>query len=298
MKDFNWESLRFFLALARCSTPSAAASLLHVDHNTVRRRVAILEKELDTKLLVKRDDEYCLTPEGAVLMEAAEKIESLASLASKEIVGKDFEVTGTVRVAAPDGLATFFLAPRLPLIRENFPKLNIELSVPSRQSKLSKREADIAITVARPGDKKVVTKKLTEVTLRLFASDQYLSLARPIRTPADLAEHNFVSGVDEFDFGPVLNNIFSKLGAGFEPTIACSSIIAQLKATASGGGLCCLANFIADTEDALVCILPEKLNFKREIWMVTHRDLGGLGRVKAVQQFIEDQFAASKQLFM
>ena len=152
MKDFNWESLRFFLALARCSTPSAAASLLHVDHNTVRRRVAILEKELDTKLLVKRDDEYCLTPEGAVLMEAAEKIESLASLASKEIVGKDFEVTGTVRVAAPDGLATFFLAPRLPLIRENFPKLNIELSVPSRQSKLSKREADIAITVARPGD--------------------------------------------------------------------------------------------------------------------------------------------------
>ena len=94
MKDFNWESLRFFLALVRCSTPSAAASLLHVDHNTVRRRVAILEQELDTKLLVKRDDEYCLTREGAVLMEAAEKIENLASFASKEIAGKDFEVSG------------------------------------------------------------------------------------------------------------------------------------------------------------------------------------------------------------
>ncbi len=298
MKDFNWESLRFFLALVRCSTPSAAASLLHVDHNTVRRRVAILEQELDTKLLVKRDDEYCLTREGAVLMEAAEKIESLASFASKEIAGKDFEVSGTVRVAAPDGLATFFLAPRLPLIRQTFPKLNIELSVPSRHSRLSKREADIALAITRPDDKKVVAKKLTEVTLRLFASEKYLSFAKPIQNAADLAAHNFVSGVDDFDFGPVLNNILSKLESGFEPTIACSSIIAQLKATASGGGLCCLANFIAETEDSLECILPGKINFKREIWMVTHRDLVNLGRVQAVQQFIENQFAESKALFM
>ena len=98
--------------------------------------------------------------------------------------------------------------------------------------------------------------------------------------------------------GPVLNNILSKLESGFEPTIACSSIIAQLKATASGGGLCCLANFIADTEDSLECILAEKINFKREIWMVTHRDLVDLGRVQAVQRFIENQFAESKALFM
>ena len=297
MKDFNWESLRFFLALVRCSTPSAAGSLLHVDHNTIRRRVALLEEELDTKLLVKRSGKYCLTPEGAVLMGAAEEIERLASNASKEIAGKDFEVSGTVRLAAPDGLATFFLAPRLSRLREAFPKLNVELTIPHRQSRLSKREADIAITVERPAEKRVTATKLTDVTLRLFASKTYLASSKPIKTASDLAQHSFVSGVDEFDFGPALNNILSEMAPAFEPTIACSSIVAQLKATASGGGLCCLANFIASTENNLICILPSELNFKREIWMATHRDMVSLARVQAVQGFLEGCFSESRELF-
>ncbi|MDA9372341.1 LysR family transcriptional regulator [Porticoccaceae bacterium] len=297
LKDFDWESLRFFLALVRCATPGAAGSMLHVDHNTVRRRVALLEHELDTKLLVKRSGKYSLTSEGAVLMRAAEEIERLASTASKEIAGKDFEVSGTVRLAAPDGIATFFLAPRLAAIRDAFPRLNVELTVPHRQSRLSKREADIAITIDRPLEKRVVAKKLVDVTLRLFASRSYLSSAPVIRTRRDLGRHRFVSGVDEFDFGSALSSILSELGSAFEPTIACSSIVAQLKATASGGGLCCLANFIAGTEKDLVCILPEELSFKREVWIATHRDLESLARVRAVQKVIEQSFTESMAIF-
>ena len=297
MKDFNWESLRFFLAIVRCSTPSAAASLLHVDHNTIRRRVSLLENELDTKLFVKQSGKYTLTHEGTVLMRAAEEIERLASDASKQIAGKDFEVSGTVRLAAPDGIATFFLAPRLSGIREAFPRLNVELTVPHRQSRLSKREADIAITIGNPGGKRVISKKLVDVKLRVFASKTYLSSAPPIKTSGDLAEHSFVTGVDEFDFGPAINNVLEEMGSAFEPTIACSSIVAQLKATAAGGGLCCLANFIAKTEKNLVCILPSELHFQREIWMATHRDLASLARVQATQHFIEQSFTESQAVF-
>ena len=297
MKDFNWESLRFFLAIVRCSTPTAAASLLHVDHNTIRRRVSLLEDELDTKLLVKRNGEYTLTPEGKILMCAAEEIERLTSNASKEIAGRDYEISGTVRLAAPDGIATYFLAPRLSAISEKFPRLNVELTVPRRQSRLSQRESDIAIMIDRPNEKRVFSKKLVHVTLRLFASKNYLSNASPITTTGDLSKHNFVTGVDEFDFGPSLNNILAEMGSAFEPTIACSSVVAQLKATASGGGLCCLANFIANTEKDLVCILPSELHFQREIWMSTHRDLMNLARVRAVQEFLEHSFAASESLF-
>ena len=297
MKGFNWDNLRFFLAIARCETPSSAASLLRVDHNTVRRKLIMLEEDFNTKLFNKNEGIYKLTEEGEILLKAAEIVEQQTIQARSQIAGKDFEMSGTVRVSAPDGIATFFLAPMLPGIRKLYPELNIELIIPHQQSKLSRRESDMAITIGRPVEKKIIAEKLTEVTLRLYASEAYLANTPKIETSRDLGSHDFITGLEDFDFGPSLNNLLAELNASYRAKISCSSIISQLKAAASGGGVCCCAAFAAKTEPSLVRILPDELLFKRDVWLAVHSDLASMAKIIAVGNHMKQKFKESHSYF-
>jgi len=293
----NWDNLRFFLAIARCETPSSAASLLGVDHNTVRRKLITLEEDFNTKLFSKIGGDYKLTEEGEILLKASELVEQQTIQARSQIVGKNFEISGTVRLSAPDGIATFFLAPMLPRIRELYPDLHIELTIPHQQSKLSRRESDMAIIIGRPVEKKIIAEKLTDVTLRLYASEAYLANTSKIETSKDLSSHDFITGLEDFDFGPALNNVLAELSSNFKAKISCSSIISQLKATASGGGVCCFAAFAAKTEPSLVRILPDELLFKRDVWLAVHSDLAKMSKITAVGNYIKQKFKESHSYF-
>ena len=109
--DFDWSDLTFFLAVARAGRLTAAAARLKVEHSTVSRRIGALEEALGAKLFDRRPHGYGLTAAGERLMAAAEGMETLALAAQGEIGGADLGVAGTVRIGAPDGFGTFFLAP-------------------------------------------------------------------------------------------------------------------------------------------------------------------------------------------
>ena len=294
---FNWDNLRFFLALARAGNPSAAARLLRIDHNTVRRHINALEHELDVRLFDPRPDRYALTDEGEILLQIAEDMEGAAASAQNRIASREIGIFGTVRIGVPDGLGTFFVAPRLARLRQQHPGLQIELVVTSRHFNLSRREADMALVVGRPEGKRIRVNKMTDVTMRLYGSESYLAGKPAITSIDDLADHDFVSGVDEFDFGHALNRVTQDDVPTFVARIACTSVVAQLKAVATGSGLCYFANFIAGTEPGLVRVLPEQVSFSREVWLATHSDLSELARIRTVENFLVEEFASEPQLF-
>ena len=316
MKDFNWDNLRFFLALVRAGNPNAAARLLHVDHNTVRRRVTALESELGARLFDRVDDRYALTDEGEEMLSVAESMEGHAVHAQSKIGGRDIAIGGTVRIGVPDGLGTLFIAPRLAKLRQIHPQLRIELVVTSRNFDLSRREADMAIMIGEHESKRITSTPLTEVTMRLYASSSYLARYEKIIEEVrclkcqnqtikdsnaflaeDLAHHDFVSGIDEFDFGPAIDRSLSGVDPGFNTTISCSSIVAQLKATAAGGGLCCFAKFIAATEPELIPVLPDQVKFSRDITLAVHTDMVQLARIKVIAEFLRYEFEHQRLLF-
>jgi len=149
----------------------SAAQLLRVDHNTVRRRVNALESELKARLFDKRDDRYALTDGGEMMLKVAEPMEGQAVSAHSQIGGRDIAIGGTVRIGVPDGLGTRFIGPRMAKIRQMHPQLNIELIVTSRNFNLSRRKADMAVLVGHPPEKKrITTRALTEVPIRLYAA--------------------------------------------------------------------------------------------------------------------------------
>ncbi|MDF2813238.1 MAG: LysR family transcriptional regulator, partial [Microvirga sp.] len=103
MSAFDWNDLRFFLAVARAGRLTVAARQLEADHTTVSRRIAALEHALKTKLFERRPQGYSLTEEGERLLAKAETMESQALAVASEIGGSDLALSGTVRVGAPDG---------------------------------------------------------------------------------------------------------------------------------------------------------------------------------------------------
>ena len=283
--------------MVRAGNPNAAARLLQVDHNTVRRRVNALESEMGARLFDTAEDRYALTDEGETLLTVAESIEGQAVHALSQIGGRDIAIGGTVRIGVPDGLGTLFVAPRLAKLRQMHPQLSIELVITSRHFDLSGREADMAIIVGQLYKKKITTRPLAKVVMRLYGSKEYLARSPKIEDVKDLANHDFVSGTDDFDFGPSLNRLLRGVEPPVSATISCSSIVAQLKATAAGGGLCCFAKFVALTEPDLVQVLPDQVKFTREITLAVRTDLSKLARVKVIVDFLVREFEAEEQIF-
>jgi len=288
MSRFNWDDLRFFLAVARAGRLTVAARRLGADHATVSRRITALEEALKAKLFERRPQGYALTPHGERLIAAAETIESAALGASSEIGGADLALSGSVRVGVPDGFGTVFLAPRVPKLAQTYPELEIQLAAMPRLLSLSKREADIAI---RPMRGNLVTRRLAEYRLGLFASQSYLESQGEPMSASDLTDHKLIGYIPDLIYADELR-YHSEISDGLEPDYASSSINIQHRMTAGGLGVCVLPLFLAGQDSQLVRILPE-IVITRSFWLVVHRDLRNVARVRALTEWLGDILAAT-----
>ena len=138
---YHWDDLRYFLELSRQGKLVKAAVRLHVDHTTVSRRIAVLEKQLDVRLFDKSPGGYQLTDAGLRLLPMAETIEAQSNQLYQEISGKGARLSGTVRVATPEALGSQVIARHVTEFRFEHPDIEIELVAETRRMSLSKREA-------------------------------------------------------------------------------------------------------------------------------------------------------------
>ncbi len=97
----DWSNLRYFLALARSGSLSAASKVLGTDHTTVARRVQALEKELGLQLVDRRVRAYSLTPSGQRIYDLAARVET--AIADVERFAQSVTRTpqGPVRISGP-----------------------------------------------------------------------------------------------------------------------------------------------------------------------------------------------------
>jgi DNA-binding transcriptional LysR family regulator len=290
----NWDDLRYFLAVARAGTLSSAAKQLGTEHTTVARHIQALEDELNSRLFHKSHTGYGLTDAGERLLAGAEAIESAYVFAKAAVGSEGQPISGTVRVGAPDGFGSVFLAPRVRALTDRHPKLEIEILTSIRLFSPLKREADIAIGHSSPEQMRVVSKRLTDFRIYVYASRVYLSEAVPIVAKEDLKKHPFIGFVEELLFPPEIR--FSD-AIGVEPRIRSTNVLAQLHATLSGSGLCVLPAFIASSYPTLVPVLPEQVSFTRSYHMHIHEDHRRAAPVREVAAFIGAEVERNHSLF-
>jgi DNA-binding transcriptional LysR family regulator len=284
----NWDHLRYFLAVARTGTLSAAAERLGTEHTTVARHIQALEDELNSRLFHKSNSGYELTEAGEGLVAGAEAIESAYVFAK----------------AAASSEGQPILAPRVRALIDQHPELEIEILVTATLLSLLKREADIAIGLSSPEHLRVVSRRLTDQRLYVYASRAYLKEAAPIVAMEDLKKHPFIGFVEELLLASerhystdVIINYSDVIGADVERRIRSTSILAQLHATLSGSGLCMLPAFVASSYPELVPLLPEQVSVTRSLRMHIHEDHRRAPHVREVAAFIAAEVERNHSLF-
>ena len=283
----DWNYLRSFLELARKGKLTGAAKRLNVEPTTVGRHIDRLEKELDVHLFARSPKGYSLNEEGYKLLPYAENIETKINSIYQSISGTDTLLSGTVRMAVPEGLGIGIISKYIKAFKEQHPAIELELVADTRSRSLSKRETDIAITLARPTTGRLVAWKLGEYRLALYASCEYLNGHSIIKSVKDLTSHPFVSYIDdliEFPQLKYMQDLLHEVNIVFRS----SSLQAQYQSVVDGIGLALLHGFVAADDKKLQVILPKKIFATREYWMVVHEDLHRLARVQAVTTFFTE----------
>ncbi|MEQ8441271.1 MAG: LysR family transcriptional regulator [Alphaproteobacteria bacterium] len=280
----NWDDCRVFLSVARSGRMLTAARSLGSTQATVSRRIRALEEALDTILLVRRAHGCDLTDDGRLLFEKLERAEVEFLGAAERISNARQGVSGVVRIGAPDGFGTAFLAPRLPDLSAKHPNLSIQLVPMPRTFSLSQREADIAICVGRPTDGALVVRKLMDYSLSLYAAPAYLERSPRITSSGDLSDHTLVSYVDDLIPTPSLDYV-SEFTSTWANRIEVASALGQQEIVRAAGGIGILHDFLVKPEMGLEKVLPD-LSIERSYWIVVHENQRHSRRIRAVLDFV------------
>jgi DNA-binding transcriptional LysR family regulator len=296
MAEFDWNDLRSFLAVARTGRLTAAAARLGVDHSTLSRRIAALEHRLKAKFFDRSPAGYTLTAAGERLLGTAEEMERLALRAQEAVGGTAASVEGIVRIGAPEGFGSYFLAPRIAALKARHARLIVQLVAAPAVFSLARRDADIAISPSRPPAGRLNVSRLTDYDLALYASPAYIARTPAIGSLADLSSHLFVSYIGDLLNFPELD-FLQQVAPQAATSVESSNLVAQLRATLAGAGLCILPAFIAREEPGLVRVLPDEMILTRTLWLIVHQDLAGLARVKAAARFLKETVDRECALF-
>jgi DNA-binding transcriptional LysR family regulator len=276
----DWDDLRVFLALARHGKLSAVAKKLGVSHPTVSRRVKKLEAAVGAPLFDRLPDRFALTAAGEGLLGDVEAMEEAAAAIHRRSAGLNDPVHGTVRISAGEAL-TDFLARHLPRLRHNLNCIEFELVATHTLANLSRREADLMIREKVPDLASIVTRKLGEVAYAVYAAPEI-----EFRNGRDaLKQMTWVGFDEEHAYMPGQAWLHALLD-GKRPAIRSNDWQIIVEAVRAGAGLAVLPCYLGDGDPKLRRIGAPLKEVVAEQWLLVHRDLRALPRVRAVMDAI------------
>ena len=265
----DWDDLRIFLAVARTESLSGAGRRLKIDPATVGRRVARLEVAMGARLFAKGPQGYALSEEGARLLTHAEHAEAAMEGAAEALSGPE-GLTGQIRIGAPDGCANYLLPQVVARICDHNPGLEVQIVALPRVFNLSKREADMAISVSAPTAGRLSVQKITDYRLHLAASRDYLARHGDIHSRDDLRRHRVIGYIPDMIFDKELDYL-AEIGAETVP-LASNSVSVQFNWVRAGAGVAIVHDFAIPSAPEVVKLLKDDISLTRKIGRASCRE--------------------------
>ncbi len=288
----NWDDLRFFLALHRNNNLARAAAELKVNATTVGRRLSALEEQVGARLFDRTPDGYIPTSAGVELVNHAERMEAEALGAERRLSGADTRLEGSVRVSVTEMLATRFIASHLRAFHAKHPGITLELTCTNRSINLTRREADVALRLSRPKEDNVITKRIAQIDLSLYAAGVYsLDCGIPEDAEKSLKGHRVLMFADSRAFN-IENQWLEERLDGATIAFRSDSVSSIYAAATSGLGIALLPRSVAERDSTLVRVRTTTSPTPREVWQTIHTDMRNNARVRAVTEFLAGVVAA------
>jgi len=277
----DWGDLNLVLAICRSGTLSGAAKSLAINYTTVFRRINAIEKNLEVRLFDRQPSGYMMTEAGEAIKRSAERIDEEVMALSRELLGKDLRLQGSIRITAPEGVALRLLSPHLTSFCQQHPDITIDLIATSSPLRLSQREADLAVRVTNKPPENYIGRKICRCRFGFYASPDYLQKNQGL--PLD--QHLWVMSEDSFEFSP-----FPTWRKKFHPKsrviFSSNNTLAVIDAAKRGLGMTPLPCFLGDSEPDLVKTTDSPDELTLSLWVLIHPDLRNTARVRALMKYI------------
>lgn len=291
----KWDHVRVFLAVARHNRLSTAGKSLSLDTSTVGRHIDQLENDLQTRLFDRSPQGYALTAEGLRLVPLAEGMENTALQINDQVSGATTDLKGRIRIGAPEGVSNYILSNIATAFCEEHPKTELQLIAMPRLFSLSKREADIAITVTPPQTGRLKIQKVADYHLHLYSTEKAQERFGDIQCIEDLNRVRGIGYIPDLIHDDALNYI-PEISPHITPHLTSSSILLQTRWTRNGAGVCILPTFIANQHPELRPVLKDQVHFKRAFYVLQHQDMSGILRVKRTVEFFVERMREKLKL--
>jgi DNA-binding transcriptional LysR family regulator len=262
-----------------------AAKSIRSTQPTLGRHIAELESQLETTLFERTGRGLLPTAMALRLADSARLMETGAHQLARQAKGAQAMVAGAVRISASQPVACILLPPLLVQMRLALPDITVELVVSNAVSNLLKREADIALRMVQPDQGSVIAKRVGQVNIGTYAHRDYLRRRGIPKLPADLLTHDLLSG----DKDDVMERSAIAMGLPIPReriVLRTDDLIAYAAALRAGLGIGFISDYVGQTDDNLVPLLPMLKIPPLPLWLVVHREIRNNQRIREVYEFL------------
>lgn len=293
---FDWNDLRYFLAVARHGSTLAAARALKMNQSTVQRRLTELERRIGRPLVRRLPTGYRLTELGQEMLPYAERVEQAVLGFEQQLEGSRRNVAGVVRVACPEPIVyRITQSALLERFQARYPALRIEFVMSDKYVDLSKGEADVALRSGDTDDGELVGRKIADSIWAVYTSRRYIEQHGKPERVEDL-EHHLLVGFDDTMTNHRAAKWLAKVAPKAKVVARNNSVLGLVYALKSGIGVGALPTALGDAEEDLVRVLGPIPELAR-IWRVlAHPDVRRTPRVSAFFDFITEEIEALRPI--
>ncbi|WP_245944139.1 LysR family transcriptional regulator [Acuticoccus kandeliae] len=288
---FNWNDLKYFLAVARHGSTLAAARTLKVNQSTVQRRLVDLEEQLKLRLVERSPSGYRLTPAGEAVLAAAEGVQS--AVEAFERVSNEVAHAHILRLTCPEPIADRLVRSGfLDRFQGKYPDLSVEFILADRYIDLAKGEADVAL---RSGDTEdvLVGRKVADSLWAVYASRDYVQRRGAPASVAEIGQHAVVA-FDSSLSGHRLSVWLRDVAPNANVAARSNSVLGLVSAVKSGVGIAALPTPLGDGDPDLTRVLPPVPELSRAWRLLCHPDSRRLYRVRSFFDFVGTQIEELK----
>jgi DNA-binding transcriptional LysR family regulator len=290
------DDLLILLAVGRTGRYTTAGDELGLNHTTISRRIAALERAMGGRVLARVAGGWELTDLGRAALTAAEAVETAVHSLATDASGHR-ALEGVVRVSATDGFSAYIAAPAAAEVQRRHPKVAVEIVATTRRATQQRSGLDIEIVVGEPRVHRAKALRLADYCLGLYGSVHYLG------------EHGAPSTVPELHRFPLVYFIDSMLqvddldlATSFAPamreSVTSTNVFVHVEATRASAGLGLLPCFMADRHRDLIRVLPNEVSIRLSYWLVTRAETLRRPEVSAVVDAIRERVAEQKEVLL
>lgn len=287
--QYSWDSYRAFVAVLETGSLSAAARRLATSAPTIARHIEGLEAALGVTLF-SRSSSGLQASNAALALAPQIHHMVMAEAAVRRMASAEGESErGVIRLTASEIVGTEILPQLLAGFHQVHPDILIELSLTNQREDLLRRDSDIAVRMVRPEQEALVAKKIGKVPVGLYAHQDYVARRGNPATLEELLHHPIIG----FDRRPPISSPTS-LGALNRERFhfRCDSDVAQLALLRAGVGIGGCQQRIAARTPTLIPVLDGQTIFSMDMWLVMHRDLRQVKRVRLLFDWLADGLKA------